>query len=226
MERIEPARDKRSPLSKRAALLASVLTATAFALTAGPAGAQLVISELDLAGDRVELVNIGPSTVDATLWWVCNRVNGPPGFYDPISTLAIDMQLSTGTSYDVAPGEILVIDVTGYLPDANGEFALYNTNSFLSAAAIEDYVAYGGNGTRDSVAQTAGIWTNDTFVAIAGIGAGETIQLELDQFGDAADEYFVGDGTLGVAQSVPEPGATLAGAACLLALGCLRRVRA
>jgi hypothetical protein len=73
----------------------------------------------------------------------------------------------------------------------------YNVNNFGSASAIEDYVAWGGEGFRDGVAAVAGIWVVDEFIDVSGIGAGETIQLTFGQPGDSAVDYFIGASTLG-----------------------------
>lgn len=172
----------------------------------GIANANLIISEVDLIGNKVELVNIGASSVDTTTWWWCNRVNGSP-FYDTVaSSSTIDAGLSTATSFNVGAGEILVLDISaGFLPNGNGELGLFNSNSFGSASAIEDYVLWGANGIRDIVAQNAGIWTDNSFIPVAGMASGQSFQLGLGNPGNSAPEYFVGGASLGVAQSIPEP---------------------
>jgi len=164
--------------------------------------AEITISEIDLANDQVEIVNAGTTTEDISSWWRCNRVNGLP-FYSTLSSATIDVGFSTsGTSYaSFAPGDILLFDSTGLLTDANGEFALYNTNSFGSATAMEDYILWGANGIRDFVAQNAGIWIDNDEIDVSGLVAGDTIQLGLGLPGDQASDYFIGPSTLGVAQS-------------------------
>lgn len=186
----------------------------------------LTISEIDLTNNKVELVNLGTMTEDLSTYWWCNRVNGSP-FYQTISSNStIDVALSTATSLSsVAPGEILVLDVpAGLLRNdlPNGEIGLYNTNSFGSSAAIEDYVLWGANGIRDVVAAAAGIWNDNELVSIAGLGAGDTIQLTPGFVGNQASDYELASGTLG-SFVVPEPTsiAMCLGGLCLL--GYVRR---
>lgn len=173
------------------------------------AQAEITLNEIDLANNKVEVTNTGGSSIDISGWWYCNRVNGSP-FYSQLGTsLTIDTSLSSegvGASLtSVDPGEILVLDVPATaLPDVNGEFSFYNTNSFGSAAAIEDYVLWGANGIRDIVAQNAGIWTDNDFIDISGIGPGETLQLSPGLPGDDESEYIIATGTIGSA-NVPEP---------------------
>lgn len=162
----------------------------------GPTNATLTITEVDLANDKVELVNLTANTVDASSWFLCNRVNGSP-FYPSMASAAIDTNLSTATSLVVAPGEILVLEKAGLFPDANGELGTYNVNSFGSTSAIEDYIAWGGGGFRDGVAAGAGIWAIDEFVDVSGIMANETIQLTFGQPGDSEQDYFIDASTLG-----------------------------
>ena len=188
--------------------------------------AEITLNEIDLANNKVEVTNTGGSSIDISTWWYCNRVNGSPFYQQLGSSLTIDTALSSegvGASLtSVDPGEILVLDVPSTaLPDVNGEFSFYNTNSFGSSAAIEDYVLWGANGIRDIVAQNAGIWTDNDFIDISGIGPGETLQLSPGLPGDDESEYIIGTGTLGAA-NIPEP-ATLALAFVSLCLVCRRR---
>jgi hypothetical protein len=180
----------------------AVLVATGLS---GAADGQLIITEVDLAGNKVELVNVGVANVDATIWWWCNRVNGSPSFYATVASAStIDAALSTATSLDVGPGEILVVTLTsGFLPDANGELGLYNSNSFGSSGAIEDYVLWGANGIRDFTAALAGIWIDNDSIDVSGIAVGETIQLGGGLPGNEASEYSIGPSGLGVAPVDP-----------------------
>lgn len=174
-------------------------------ITGSSAFGSLIISEVDLVGNRVELVNIGTNTVNASGWWWCNRVNGSP-FYDQVATAStIDLGLSTATNLVVGAGEILVLDLSaGFLPNVNGELGLYNSNSFGSTSALEDYVAWGGNGIRDVVADSKGIWDDNTFVNVSSITT-QTFQVSFGNVGNANTEYIVAESTLGTAQSIPEP---------------------
>jgi hypothetical protein len=159
-----------------------------------------------------EAVSASPPCGDARLggaissWWWCNRVNGSP-FYGLVgSTGSINVGLSSASSFSsFGAGETLVVDLTnGFLPDTNGELGLYNTNSFGTASAIEDYVLWGANGIRDSVAANAGIWTDDQSIDISSLGAGQSVQLGIGLPGNGAADYLIGTSSLG-ASNVPEP---------------------
>ena len=171
--------------------------------------AQLVLSEVDLLLNKVELVNTGTTSIDASGWQWCNRVNGSP-FYGAVSASVIDTNLSTAASLNVGAGEILVLDVAaGFLPNGNGELGLYNSGSFGSTTALEDYVLWGAAGTRDSVADAKGIWTDNEFIDVTAMTTGDSLQLGLGNPGNDEDEYFVGPSSLGIAQSVPSPAALI-----------------
>jgi len=189
---------------------AAVLVAILGLAMGGTANASVILSELDLSANRVELVNTGGTTVDLSSYWWCNRVNGSPRYAVVGSSSTIDATLSTATSFTVAPGEILVLTLTdNFLPDINGELGLYSTSSFSSASSIEDYVLWGASGARDSVAELAGIWTDNDFIDISGLAAGDSIQLGLGLAGNAVSDYIFAPETFGSAQSVPEPGTAL-----------------
>ena len=180
-------------------------------LTVCIAEAGITINEIDLLNDRVELTNTSGSSIDISTWWFCNRVNGSP-FYSQISSWTINTFLSSdgvGASLSsVDPGEYLIIDMNdNVLRDANGELGVYNTNSFGSASAIEDYTLWGANGIRDLTAQNAGIWTDNDSIDVSGMGAGDSIQLFVGAPGNSASEHYVGSDTIGGINSlaIPEP---------------------
>ena len=200
-------------------LLASSILAS---LSIGFSNAAIVISEIDLANNRVELVNTGTSSVDLTNYWWCNRENGSP-FYQQINTTnsVVDAGLSTGSLTTFGAGDILVLDISAsFLPDINGELGLYNTNTFGASAAIEDYVLWGNTGVRDAVAEGASIWTDNEFIDVSGLGAGDSIQLRNGELGNSASEYFLGASSFGV---VPEPSSTLLLSLGAFGLGLIRK---
>ncbi|MAE61046.1 MAG: hypothetical protein CMJ49_06785 [Planctomycetaceae bacterium] len=187
----------------------------------------LLISEVGYDTlDEVEIVNSGPAPVDASGYWWCNGATSPScGLVTGIST--INPALSTASSFSsIGPGEILVLELpAGFLSAPSGELALYRTSSIGSASALEDYIAWGADGAGDVVAATAGIWIDNDFVDVSGLGPGETIQLGLGMPGDQASDYFIGPSSLGVAQSVPAPGAGIAGVGLMGFMGVRRRMR-
>lgn len=208
---------------KKVSRLAAFLLATSIS-----APGAIVISELDLANNKLEIVNTGGSSVDIAAWWLCNRVNGSPFYFQFTSAANVSLipGESSSTDFDLASGEFITVQLNaGFVPDGAGELGLYNINSFGSSTAIEDYVAWGATtGIRDSPADTAGIWVLNESINIAGIGPGDTLQLLPSQTGDSAAEYTIGASTIGSATNVPEPGSALLAVAGSVLL--LRRWRA
>ncbi len=173
------------------------------ALVPGSALAQLVISEIDLAANQVELVNSGETSVNISGYFWCNRLSGSP-FYPAVSAATIDAGNSETSTLEIGPGEWVTFTLgESFITDASGELGLYTTNSFGSSTAIVDYVGWGADGVRDSVASSAGIWASGTFVDVAAIQAGETIQLKQSLPGNGKDDYELAASTIGVNQVDP-----------------------
>lgn len=193
----------------------NLLTAVLSCVSVASLQANVVISEIDVIGDKVELVNAGPANVSLAGYFLCNRLTGSP-FYLALTTGQIDLPHSTDNDLFLAPGDVMTLQLSAsFITDASGEFGLYlNNSNFGSAANIVDYVAWGADGVRDNVAATAGIWANGTFVSVAGSGAGQTIQLGFGLPGNSVGDYQIKPSTIGFAQSVPEPSA-----AAILMLG-------
>ena len=185
----------------------------------------VVISELDLTNNKIELVNTGSTAVDFTGWHWCNLVNGSPAYGSVTSNSTIDSGLSSaGASLtNFGAGKILVLNIgDSWLRDTQGEVGLYRDASFGSSSSIEDYVSWGVNGVRDSVAAAAGIWTDNDPIDLTGIDAGDnTVQLTVGENGNSAASYQFAAGTLG-ATNVPEPTTGLLG---LIGVGLLARRR-
>ena len=124
---------------------------------------QIIINELNIAGNWVELYNAGTTIVDISNYTLCNRpryrvVTGT----DPDNRGA-GVQLISG-SFIIAPGEFTVLewpDISVYGP-TTGELALYEVfGSFGSSTNIQDYLQWGtgpSNAGRDVTAVSAGIW--------------------------------------------------------------------
>jgi len=183
----------------------------------------LVISEIDLANNKIEIVNTGTSNISMAGYFFCNRFNGSP-FYIALTTALIDASNSDTSVLVLGGGQVLTFQMTAaYIPDASGEIGLYLNNlSFATAANMVDYVAWGANATRDSVAATKGIWGNGTFVNVTGIASGQTIQLGQARAGNQVSDYSVAASTIGFNQ-VPEPTTGLLAGLGLLALNRRRR---
>jgi|GEM_PF-4349136 len=198
-----------------------------FALAASNLDADIIISEVELAGSgvsKIELVNTGSTTIDLTNYWWCNRVNGSP-FYQSVGA-ASDLYTGPGTTdpnaaLSVAAGDRIVLTIpAAFVPTGNGELGLYSSNSFGSSSAIVDYLEWGGDGIRDSVAAAVAptpIWEdtgNSTdYINVSSITAGYTIQLDVDAMGaelagNSAGDYTIRPSSFG-SIAVPEPSSFL-----------------
>ena len=191
--------------------------------------ADLIISEFSLAADQVELVNVGSEVVNIAAYSWCNRVNGSP-FYDTVANVStIEPSLSTSGGFTMSPGDVLVVSLDSpFLPDSNGELGLYSAALFSEPTALVDYVLWGFDGVRDSVAEAAGLWIDNDAIDTSSLGPGETVQLDRNRPGDAASDYILAPDTLGLAQSIPEPSPFFCGLALLflrMGLGRLSRAR-
>ena len=124
-------------------------------LTISQINAQVRIAKLDPASNSVTLKNYGTTNVPISGYWFCNF----PAY----------AQVSSMTSTtSLAPGEEVNIASSINFAVADGEFGLYNTNSFGSSSAMEDYMQWGSaNHQRESVAVAKGIWTANTFINLA-----------------------------------------------------------
>ncbi len=199
------------PSAQRRPRLSALALCVAFMVFASPPGAEsaIIISELDILNNKVEIINDGATAVDLSSWFFCNRTL-PSGRYRQFTTFTIDAANSTGDdNFVLDPSEILTVDLSvAFVPDVSGELGLYvNNTGYANSANIRDYVAYGADGQRDNVANGAGIWTTGTFVEVAGIAAGETLQLLPGADGNSTASYVLGASTIGNATNVPEPGA-------------------
>lgn len=200
-----------------------LIATCALIVSASASPGALVISEIDLANDKIEIVNTGTSSIDMTGYFFCNRFTGSP-FYPAITTSLIDLANSSGSTLVVGAGQVITFQMTAaFIPDASGEIGLYlNSSNFGSATNMVDYVGWGADGTRDSVAAAKGIWASGTFVAVTGITAGQTIQLKQGLAGNSVDDYSLAASTIGFNQ-VPEPTVSLLAGLGLFVLGRRRR---
>ncbi len=189
------------------------------------AKANLVISEIDLVANKVEIVNTGTSSVNMAGYQWCNLWKGSPS-YVAVSTGQIVALESTVTTLNLPAGAVVTFLVPGtsagsFITDLQGEVGLYSSGSFGSSTAMVDYVSWGGDAVRDSVAagKVPSIWGNGTSVAItaADITAGRSIQLGAGLAGNGFADYSVAAPTIGVNQVTPLPVVTTGSASAVAA---------
>jgi len=138
---------------------------------------QVKINEvlLSSSGDQVELKNFGTSSVDVSSWWFCSLFG-----YTQISTLTVISGVA-----NIPPGGIF--SVSRNLNDSSADLGLYNSGSFASSSAMQDFVQWGGSGQgRESVAVAKGIWTAGDFVTTPADGH----SLEYDGSGNTSSDWF------------------------------------
>jgi hypothetical protein len=116
---------------------------------------QVLINEFLPETGQVELVNLGGAMQDVSTLVLCSFPT-----YNVLSSLTLE-----SGSLLLAPGELVV--VSGHnMSQADDELGLYTASEFTNPAAMEDYVEWGSTGhQRSIVAQNAGIWAANDFVA-------------------------------------------------------------
>lgn len=191
------------------------------AATIASAEANLVISEIDLVGNKVEIINTGSSSINMTGYQWCNLWKGSPA-YVALATSQIVAAQSTSTTLTLPAGGILTFQLTAsFITDLQGELGLYSSGSFGSSTAIVDYISWGGDAVRDSVAagKVPSIWGNTTSVSVtaADISAGRSIQLGAGLAGNVASDYSLAASTIGVNQVTPAPVVTTGSASGITA---------
>ncbi len=119
---------------------------------------QIRLVEVNPSSNKATIKNFGTSTIDISSYWFCTLFA-----YDQLSSLTVD-----SGSLNIANGATVVISGVN-LNNSDADLGLYNTNSFGSSTAMVDFMQWGdaGNG-RESVANTAGIWTTGNFLAGSG----------------------------------------------------------
>ena len=161
-------------------------TTTYYVRKNAPVGdSTVVINEVEYTStDQIELMNYGDTTVNISNYWFCSLFS-----YAQLNSLTI-----ISGDLDLAPGERVVL--SGFaLNDAAADLGLYNTNTFTSTTAMEDFVQWGsaGNG-RESVADTKGIWTSGDFIATVGTSGNA---IEYDGSGNASTDWIETTNSLG-----------------------------
>ncbi len=103
----------------------------------------LAVTAVDIGGGVATITNTGAAPVGLGGHWLCNR--------------PIYVELP---AQDLAPGESIEITIGG-LGSSSGEVGLYRSANFGSSDDIIDYVAWGGGGGRQSVAESAEVWSGE-----------------------------------------------------------------
>ena len=115
--------------------------------------AQVRLTNVNTSSGEVTITNMSGSVQDISSWWLCNF----PG-YEQLSALPV-----SGSTM-LMDGESATFTST-IIVGADGECGLYNTNSFTSTAAMEDYMQWASAGhVRETVAVGAGVWCAGEFV--------------------------------------------------------------
>ncbi|MCH8329907.1 MAG: hypothetical protein IH946_00760 [Bacteroidetes bacterium] len=142
--------------------LASTILSISFMLNA-----QVRLTVVDPVLDEITIHNYGSSTENINSWWLCARFS-----YVQLSGITVQSgSLSLAAGADVT--------VSGFsLNNTSSDLGLYNSSSFTSTTAMQDFVQWGGGGIgRESVAVAKGIWVAGTFISGTG------------------PYYYIGDGT-------------------------------
>jgi hypothetical protein len=148
---------------------AAETTTTATATTTEAGQAQFALSTVGFGESAmIVITNIGGGPGNLGGHWLCQRPSYweiPPIELAPLEAVAID---AGGETFSPPPDAKTLDDVAaiGNLSPGTGEIGLYSSSSFGSADAIVSYVEWGRSGHgRSSVAVSAGIWSEGSFVA-------------------------------------------------------------
>lgn len=137
----------------------------------------------NVGNQKIELSNTGDTTVDIGGWWIC-------GFFS-YRQFPAGVSLAPGATYVIHVGASGTNDAQNYYTGAfptlsatDDAFSLYNTNSFSSPSAIEDFVQWGAVGqARESTAISGGVWVSGEYVPVP--PEGESIQICSDSIGSS-----------------------------------------
>jgi hypothetical protein len=119
--------------------------------------AQVRIVEVDPATERVKLHNYGGSTVDVSNYWFCSLF-----VYGQLNGMTI-----ISGALNLAPNANVELTSSVALNNTAADLGLYNTNSFGSSTAMQDFTQWGSGGNgRENVAVNKGIWVAGTFISV------------------------------------------------------------
>ena len=132
------------------------LAASLLQFVATAAHAQVRITEVTMtATNNVELTNFGAATVDLSPWFFCHR-----------------RTYGSRPSGNIAPGQSRMFTVAS-LNLTSSDLGLYNSSSFSSTTAMEDFVQWGASfvaSGREGTAVAKGIWTTGFFFTVPPAG--------------------------------------------------------
>jgi hypothetical protein len=108
---------------------------------------QVRITEVNVSARTVELTNFGSSAQSLTGWFFCHRFIYP------------------SLSGSLAAGETKQFSVS--FNQTSSDLGLYNSGSFGSSSAMQDFVQWGEGGLgREFVAVSKGIWSAGAFLTV------------------------------------------------------------
>jgi hypothetical protein len=120
--------------------------------------AQVRLTVVNPSTGEVTMHNYGGTTVDISNYQLCNFPS-----YNQLSSLTV-----TQGSLNLAAGADVTVITTVISNPNDAELGLYNSASFASSVAMQDYMQWGSAGhQREVVAVNKGIWTAGTFVNVA-----------------------------------------------------------
>ena len=120
--------------------------------------AQIRIVEVDPVTNTVKLHNYGSTNNPQNIssYWFCARIS-----YEGVSATTL---ISGSTNLAIGSDVVLRMNSLNFNVTSS-DIGFYSSPSFSSAAAMEDFMQYGGGGIgRENVAVTKGIWTAGDFI--------------------------------------------------------------
>ncbi len=119
---------------------------------------KLLITAVDMANNRVKLINFTSAAINVASYFLCARFT-----YELISSSTI---LSGSTT--IESGGELSVQTSMDLNNDSSDLGLYSSSDFASSDAMVDFVQWGaGGGGREGVAVAKVLWTAGDFVAAA-----------------------------------------------------------
>ena len=169
-----------------------ILILLCFVFTKVDLNSQIIINEVNIAGDWVELYNAGTTTVDISSYALCNRPRYRVVSATTSSGSNAGVELISG-SLNIAPGEYTVLGWENISTHgmATGELGLYaQIGGYTNVSNIQDYIQWGtgtpGTG-RDGTAVSAGIWDSTSSVVSAPTNPSNSLALVVGNYTGGTD---------------------------------------